>query len=315
MKAILTRLMADGRREKVLVEGWPEPRVERPDQFKSRTLFSGVTNGTERNDLIRGNYAHPDERLPAGWGYQNVGRVVEAGPGVKRVKVGDTVYLSADHAEYAVMADDGLFCVLPPEVDPKEAALFGMASVAMRSCRHAELRMGQRLLIVGAGCIGQLAAQIANVMGARVTLCDVDDGRLDVARRLGAVEEVANTLGDGWEANIKDGTYHAVLDVAGVVGMEDKLIRAAAWRGTVLFIAGRFRVDYTFNLGQGREITIKQNSHFDNDDLANVCRLVARGMLRIAPLIRDVVPAAEAKRIYDTLRDEPGKLQGTVFMW
>ena len=86
-------------------------------------------------------------------------------------------------------------------------------------------------------------------------------------------------------------------------------------QGRVLFIAGRFDVRYTFNLGQGREITIKQNSHFDRDDLENVCRLVRRGQVRIGPLIRDVVPVDEAKRVYDTLRDRPQELLGTVFTW
>jgi 2-desacetyl-2-hydroxyethyl bacteriochlorophyllide A dehydrogenase len=315
MKAIVTRLMPDKRREKVLVDNWPEPQIGRPNQFKTRTLYSGVTNGTERNDLLRGNYAHADEQLPMGWGYQNVGRVVEVGPEVRRVKVGDLLYMSYDHTQTAVMPDDGLFCVLPPAVDPIHATLFGMSSVAMRSCRHADLKMGHRLLVVGAGFIGQVATQIANVMGARVTLCDVDEGRLDLARKIGAAEGYVNTSGDGWTKHVEDGAYHAVLDVAGVVGMEDRLLRAAASRGTVLFIAGRFKLEYTFNLGQMREITIKQNSHFDNDDLANVCRLVARGMLCIGPLIQDVVPVSEAKRIYDTLRDEPNKLRGTVFDW
>ena len=106
-----------------------------------------------------------------------------------------------------------------------------------------------------------------------------------------------------------------VRDVAGVPGMEDQLIRALRPRGRLLFIAGRGRVNYTFNLGQFRELTIKQNSHFDRDDLANLCRLVQRKQVHIAPLIQDVVPIAEAKHIYDTLRDEPSRLFGTVFEW
>ena len=97
--------------------------------------------------------------------------------------------------------------------------------------------------------------------------------------------------------------------------MESALIAAARPRGVVLFIAGRFRVDYDFNLGQGHEITIRQNSHFDQDDLENLCRLVYRGMVKIAPLIQEVVPVSQAKRIYDTLRDAPSKLFGTVFNW
>jgi threonine dehydrogenase-like Zn-dependent dehydrogenase len=168
-----------------------------------------------------------------------------------------------------------------------------------------------------------MAAQIGTVMGARVTLVDIDERRLRAARDIGAAEAVFDVSGDGWKTHIGEwdnpwcppGRFDAVLDVAGVPGMEDRLLGAAGTRGTVLFIAGRNQVTYTFNRGQCREIVIKQNGHFDRDDLANLCRLVARGMIRIAPLIQDVVPAHEAKRIYDTLRDEPNKLFGTVFAW
>jgi 2-desacetyl-2-hydroxyethyl bacteriochlorophyllide A dehydrogenase len=315
MRAIVTRLMPDKRREKVLVDNWPDPQGPTGNQIKTRTLFSGVTNGTERNDLVGGNYAHSDDKLPAGWGYQNVGQVMAVGPDAKELKVGDVVYTSQDHVEYGVYPEDRLVVKLPPEVDPKHAALFGMASVAMHSCRNADLRMGQKFLVVGAGVIGQLAAQIGAVMGARVTLCDTDDKRLAMARQIGAAEDALNVAGDGWEKRILDGTYDVVLDVAGVVGMEDRLIRAAVRRGVVLLVAGRFKVTYDFNLGQNREIVIKQNSHFTRDDLANLCRLAQRGFVKIGPLIQDVVPASEAKRVYDTLRDEPGKLMGTVFEW
>jgi 2-desacetyl-2-hydroxyethyl bacteriochlorophyllide A dehydrogenase len=315
MRAIVTRLKDDLQREKVLVTDWPAPQNPVGNQVKTRTLYSGVTNGTERNDLIRGNYAHADAQLPAGWGYQNVGQVVEVGPDVKRLQAGDVLYMSQDHMEYCVIPEDGLLIRLPHEVDLRHAALFGMASVAMHCCSHAELRMGQRFLIVGAGFIGQVATQIANLMGARVTLCDVDHHRLDVALAIGAAEEVLDVSGDGWERLVQDATYDGVLDVAGVKGMETRLIAAARKRGTVLFIAGRFEVNYVFNVGQMHEITIKQNSHFDNDDLANICRLATRGTLKIGPLIQDIVPVAEARSIYDTLRDAPGKLFGTVFVW
>ena len=83
----------------------------------------------------------------------------------------------------------------------------------------------------------------------------------------------------------------------------------------MILVAGRWEVNYTFRTGQGQEITIKQNSHFDRDDLQNLCRLVGRGLVKIAPLIQDVVPPHEAPRIYATLRDDSSQLMGTVFEW
>jgi 2-desacetyl-2-hydroxyethyl bacteriochlorophyllide A dehydrogenase len=314
MRAIVTRLQDDNVREKVLVSDWPEPPAPTGNQVKTRTLYSGITNGTERNDLVRGNYANPDEALPAGWGYQNVGEVVGTGPDVKDLAVGDVIYSSNDHTEFCIAEENGLVVKIPTEVDRVHAALFGMASVAMRSVRNADLRMGQSFLVVGAGFIGQTAAQIANIHGARVTICDVNEHRLEAARSVGAAEKVVNVSGEGWKDHIRYG-YDAVLDVAGVVGMEDKLLGAVRPRGTVLFIAGRVKVEYNFGLGQGQEIVIKQNSHFDRSDLENVCRLVGRGMLQVGAFVQDIVPPADAKRIYDILRDRPAELYGTVFDW
>ena len=315
MRAIVTRLTPEKRREKALVTDWPDLEVSNGNQVKTQTIYTGITNGTERNGLLGGNYASKDEDLPNIYGYQNVGKVVEVGPDVKDLKIGDVLYTSSYHTEYAVMPEDGLLIVLPPEVDHKHAALFGMASVAMRSCRNADLRMGERLLVVGLGFVGQMAAQIANVMGARVTACDVDPRRIEIAREINGAEEVCDVSGEGWERKIGEGVFDAVIDLAGVPDMEDRLISAVRRRGRVIFVAGRFKVSYTFNTGQNREITIKQNGHFDRDDLANLCHLVSRDMVKIGPLISNVVSVNEANRIYNTLRDNPSELLGTVFEW
>ena len=316
MRTFSIQGLPDKRRQKVLIHDGPEPEGPTGNEVKTETIYSGITNGTERNQLIGGNYAPKDEQLPtSGGGYQNVGRVIEVGPDVGELQVGDVLYMSAAHSEYIVMAEDDLLIKLPDSIDRAEAALFGMTSVAMRTCRNTELKMGERVLIVGAGIIGQVAAQIAAVMGARATLCDINPNRLELAREIGAAETVLDVSGDGWEKGVADGTFDAVIDFAGVPGMEDQLISAVRRRGRVIFIAGRGKVTYTFNLGQGQEIELKQNSHFDRDDLENLCRLVDRGLVRIAPLVRDVVPVSEAKRIYDTLRDNPTELLGTVFVW
>jgi 2-desacetyl-2-hydroxyethyl bacteriochlorophyllide A dehydrogenase len=315
MRALVTRLRADNTREKALVTDWPEPEEPQGREIKTRTLYTGITNGTDHNHLVGGSYAHAVDELPACWGYQTVGRIIATGPGVHTLNVGDLLYMSADPMEYIVMPEDGLLVRLPETVEPTHAALFGMASVAMHACRTADLRLGERVLLVGQGCIGQIAAQIATVMGAQVTVCDIDPQRLEVARQVGAAEVLVNVADNGWSRHLADHTFDVVIDLAGVVGMEDALIRAVRHRGRLVLVAGRFEVRYTFSLGQGREITIRQPSHFDQDDLDNLCRLVGRARVQLHPLLRDIVPVTEAPRLYDRLRDAPSTLLGTVFDW
>ena len=315
MRALVTRLLPDNRREKVLVTDWPEPPAPTGSQIKIQTLYSGVTNGTERNDLTGGNYANRDEDLPRGWGYQNVGRVVETGPDAHRFAIGDLVYSSSDHMEFITRPEDSLVTRVPDSVDPVHAALSGMASVALHTCRNASIRTGEQVLVVGAGFIGQVAAQLADLMGGHVTLCDIDDTRLALAGQVGAAEYIVNTSGTGWDTMLAERRFDVVIDLAGVPGMEPQLVDAVRHSGRLLFIAGRHTITYPFNQGQGREITIKQNSHFTQSDLDELMRLLARGRVTFAPFIHDVVPVTAADDIYRRLRDTPNTLFGTVFQW
>ncbi len=318
MRAIVIRNRDDKIREKVFINDWPAPELPVRNQVKIKTLYSGITNGTEGNQLHRGNYAPGDNLLPMPTGYQTVGRVIETGPDTDRLHIDDVIFIGKStgaHLDYIVVAEDELLIKLPESIDQREAALYGMAAVALNTCRNAELKLGEKVLIVGAGYIGQTAAQVAALFGARVTICDIDDRRLRLARNIGAAEHALNVDGPRWSQQITDESFDAILDFAGVPGMEDKFLLAVKTGGRILLIAGRDRVNYHFNLAQRRLITIKQNSHFYVDDLENLCRLHGRGQIDLTSLLQDVVPAEEAKRIYDTLRDRPNDLLGTVFSW
>lgn len=315
MKAIVITLLPDKRREKIVVEDWKEPDSPVGNEVLCEAVFTGLTNGTERNQLIGGNYAPSDENLPCGGGYQNVGRVIETGPDVTQLQVGDLIYASVDHVERFKIQENGLLLKLPDDVEPSEAALFGISGVAMHCCRRVDPRIGERVLIVGQGCIGMFAAQIAYAMGARVSVCDIEESRLEKARELGIAEQVINTSDDGWEKQIGNGVYDAVMDFAGVPDMVTPMVQACNTRGRLLLVAGRFDVNYTFNVGQFKEISILHCSHFTRDDLDNLCRFLRQGSIRISPLIRHKVPLDDVPQIYRWLRDEPMRLLGTVFEW
>ena len=86
-------------------------------------------------------------------------------PDVTKLQIGDLIYASVSHVERFTIPEDGLLLKLPEDVDPGEAALFGISGVAMHCCRRIDPRIGEKVLIVGQGCIGMFAAQIINAMG------------------------------------------------------------------------------------------------------------------------------------------------------
>ena len=88
---------------------------------------------------------------------------------------------------------------------------------------------------------------------AKVELCDgalfrhpeiVESLKRELEDDLVATEQVLDVSGDSWDKNIPAAAYDLVIDLTGVVGMEDKLIKAVRIHqgGRLLFIAGRFRV-------------------------------------------------------------------------
>jgi 2-desacetyl-2-hydroxyethyl bacteriochlorophyllide A dehydrogenase len=299
----------------------PTPECS-PGTVLCESLYTGLTNGTERNVLMGGNYGGT---WPSRCGYQNVGIVLAVGEGVNAFQVGDTIFSGdfCQHTKYfaAPATAEKLIVKLPDSVDPKHAALFGAASVPIHDVRRAGVKLGENVLVVGAGLIGQFTAQAARLAGAVVTVCDLDEKRLAVAKAAGAHNTIVVAKDEkSWGTVREAGPFDVVFEDSGapifdnVIGA-NRGLGILRHRSRVVVIAGRDRVDYSFNAGQGYEISVLHAGHFECGDLQQVCRLTAEGLLKIDPVIKDVVKIDEAIGIYDTLRDNPSSLFGVVFDW
>ncbi len=80
---------------------------------------------------------------------------------------------------------------LPDSVSDEEGALMEPLSVGVWACQKAGVSAGDRVLVTGAGPIGQLAAQTARAFGAtEITVTDVNPHRLELAGRTGATRTI-----------------------------------------------------------------------------------------------------------------------------
>merc|ERR1719284_1258177 len=80
-----------------------------------------------------------------------------------------------------------LMLLLPDSMTMEEAALMEPTAVAVHSCRRAGVELGKTVLICGAGPIGLVNVVTSLAMGAtEVVVTDIDEGRLKVAKSLGA---------------------------------------------------------------------------------------------------------------------------------
>ena len=154
-------------------------------------------------------------------GHESAGRVVELGEGAAKHAVGDRVALEpgvpcgrcrecragrynlcADVQFFATPPVDGAFAefvaihedfafTLPESLSDEEGALMEPLSVGVWACQKAGVSAGDRVLVTGAGPIGQLAMQCALAFGATdVIVSDVNERRLALAERTGATRVV-----------------------------------------------------------------------------------------------------------------------------
>jgi threonine dehydrogenase-like Zn-dependent dehydrogenase len=167
----------------------PDPR---PDEVLVRTLWSGVSRGTEtlvfrggvpasQYDAMRGPFQEGDFPGPVKYGYLNVG-VVEQGPDGLR---GRTVFCLYPH-QTAYVVPARAVTLVPEDVPAARAVLAGTVETAVNALWDAAPLVGDRIAVVGAGMVGCCVARLlSTVPGTRVTLVDVDASRAEVASALG----------------------------------------------------------------------------------------------------------------------------------
>ena len=270
--------------------------VCRLDTMLLQTLYSGVSNGTERSFLMGGNYGG---YWPSRIAYQLVSRVVECGSEITRFKIGDIVYTGTypGHVPFHLAREADLIVKLPEDFDLQSAALLGVASVSLHDARRAEVKVDDNVLVFGAGLIGQFSAQAARVMGVQVTVADRHDDRLRLAAELGADRTVNTASAEGQAALKAHQPYSVIFECSGG-DVLDQIIGTARHPGLIgrraharlVLVAGRFDVRYNFNAAGMAEVDILHTQHLDQRDLELVVRLAAKVDLRIRPLIRDVAP-------------------------
>ena len=142
----------------------------RPDLVRQVVKKARAEGLAATRQAVRGRLA---EDLPLG--YSAAGIVLAAGPAVTGVRPGQLVATGgagkANHAE--LQAVPGLLCATVPEGVPAEDAAFTtIASIALHGLRQAEAGPGSKIVVLGLGLIGQLAARLAIAAGCEVAGID-----------------------------------------------------------------------------------------------------------------------------------------------
>ena len=312
----------------------------RPGQVRVRTLFSGISAGTELT-AYRGTSPHLTKQWDAEsrlftegastpsfpvttLGYEEVGQIVEvADPEAAGVGVGDRVWGTWGHRTSAVI--DAEFAgarLLADGVDPRIGIFSHIGAVALNAVIDADIHVGETVAVFGLGVPGQIVAQLARLNGGRVIAVDGIEPRRALATRLGAeyvldpaepVAERIRELTDSRGADVAieiTGNARALHEAVRSVGYNSRVVAAGFLQGDAVglrlgeeFHHNRVQLISSQISGSGPAVAHRWNRLRLN---RTAIELAAAGRLDLLSLISHTVPLRDVADVYRMLDDNPG---------
>ncbi|ALB62894.1 Zinc-type alcohol dehydrogenase YcjQ [Cronobacter condimenti 1330] len=275
----MKKLVAQAPRVAALVD-YQDSKVA-DNEVKIRVRFGAPKHGTEVVDF-RAASPFIDEAFSSEWqlftprpadaprgiefghfqlGNMVVGDIIECGAQVTDYAVGDRVCTYGPLMETVIVngIDNYKLRKMPQDASWKNAVCYDPAQFAMSGVRDGNVRVGDFVVVVGLGAIGQIAIQLAKKAGASVVIgVDPIEHRCAIARRHGADYTFTPAGTDiGLEIKKLTGKQGAdvIIETSGHADALQAALRGIAYGGTISYVA--FAKPFT-SLNFGRE------AHFNN---------------------------------------------------
>lgn len=277
-----------------------------------------------------------DAGLPTG--YSAAGTIVAVGSEVGGLAVGDRVACAgagiANHAEI-IDVPVNLCAPIPGQLSFDAAATVTLGAIAMQGVRRAQPTLGETVVVIGLGILGQITAQLLSANGCRVIGTDVDPSRIATALENGLdvginpkdgnlVERVVKlTDGHGADAVVitaasassdilaeafQSCRKKARVVIVGDVGLNMARNDIYAKELDVLISCsyGPGRYDQVYE-EEGADYPLPYVRWTENRNMGEYLRLLASGRVRLDNMIQEPFPIDQAEEAYGRLSGEGQK--------
>jgi len=214
-----------------------------------------------------------------------------------------------------VRAPAGNLHAIPDGMSDFEASFAEPVAIGVQACRRGEIGAKDRVLVLGAGPIGLAIVEVARAYGAEVFITDVNAGRLQIARELGATPLQSALLAQEIQ-RITDGEgMPVVVEATGVASVMEQTIDLVAAGGRIV-IVGLVKKGEPV-LFRGLDLTRKEvtlhGSRASVDCFPEALRLLASGAIRY-PRIATRVALDDAPDVFARLAERADAYHKAVFV-
>ena len=215
-------------------------------------------------------------------------------------------------SEYITMPVDRIYD--GKGLPPRTLALIEPFCISYHGVQQANIQPGERVLVMGAGTIGVLAAAAAKLRGAKVYIADVAEKKLAYALESFGLDGVI--LNDtpahfaAQTAEITEGCgFDVTIEAVGLPSTFQNCIDAAAFCGRVILIGiGKQNLDFNFTTIQKKELRICGSRNAMRRDFEALIDLVKRGEIALDKIVTNVFPFEKAPEAFENFSGNAGQM-------
>ncbi len=213
--------------------------------------------------------------------------------------------------EYFPLPEWNVF-VLPEAMPLEHAAMIEPIAVGVHALDKGGEIKGKKVLVLGAGTIGNLIAQVSKASGAQaVMITDISDYKLKKASDCGidfTVNSARENLGEALARVFGPERADLILECVGVQETIDQAV-AYARKGTTIVVVGVFGRKPTVDLGllQDRELNLAGTLMYQKDDYERAIELVSSGNMCLDALLTHRFKFDQYTEAYHTIEESNGE--------
>lgn len=195
---------------------------------------------------------------------------------------------------------------LPNNIKEEEGAMVEPTAVGLHAVHLANIKVGDKVLVVGGGIIGLVSAMFAKLEGAEyVAVSETNEARGKKSVKLKVADEWLDAKDPNFIKNVitktNDG-FDIVIDCSGnTKAVESELMSVKAGGTIILVGVSQKPIEFASILAVMKELTIKGSIAYTKEEFKDCINLIANKKINVMKFVDDIVPLTDVQKAYERL--------------